>query len=213
MIESVIHIIENIVLPLGGFGVFLAEVVEEVIVPIPSAMILLGSGFIFLKGPLTLDIIKTLFFTIVIPASLGLTVGSFIIYYLSYRLEGFFIEKFGKFAGISQTDLDNLSKKFKGGLYDDLLIIFFRVVPLVPSVLLAVFCGIIKMPFKRYALLTMIGAFLRSLSLAIIGWQVGEVYIKYAKLIGAIENKVFMAIIVFILIYLLYRKFYKKVLV
>lgn len=213
MIEGFIKIISSTVLPLGGFGIFLAEIIEEVIVPIPSAMILLGSGFIFLKGSLSLDLLKTLFFTVVIPASLGLTIGSLIIYYLAYRLENFFIEKFGRFVGINQTDIDKLSLKFKGGFYDDLLIIFFRIIPLVPSVLLAVFCGIIKMPFKRYAIITFVGAFFRSLFLAIIGWQVGEVYIRYAKVINSIEDKVLGFFVVAIVLFIVYRKFYRKVVV
>jgi membrane protein DedA with SNARE-associated domain len=211
MIENLIKIIQEVVLPFGGLGIFFAEVIEEVIVPIPSAFILLSAGFIFLKGSLTISLFKTLIFKVVLPAALGLTVGSFVIYTLAYKLENFFITKFGRFVGVNQSDIDNISLKMKGNMYDNFFIIIARVFPIVPSVLLAVFCGLIKMPWKKYFTLTFIGAFFRSLFLVILGWQVGNVYIKYAGFISRIENTFFIVIILSIMVFFVYRKFFKKV--
>ena len=213
MIESLILFIEKVVLPLGAKGVFLAEFIEEIIVPIPSALILLGSGFIFLKGSLSFSLLGDLFFKVVFPATLGLTLGSFVIYYLAFKLEKFFIEKFGKFASITQDDIEKLKFKFENTKYDEWFLIFARIFPVVPSVLIAVFCGIIKMPFKKYFFITIAGAFFRSLLLSIIGWQIGEFYIKFAKTIGKFENIFFILIIFIILVFIMYRKFFKKMVV
>ncbi len=60
MIHSFINFIEQIVLPMGALGVFFAEIIEEVVVPIPSALVLLTSGFIFLKGDFGIEILKSL---------------------------------------------------------------------------------------------------------------------------------------------------------
>lgn len=97
MIHSFITFIEQIVLPMGALGVFFAEIIEEIIVPIPSALVLLTSGFIFLKGDFGIDVIKNLLFVIAIPGALGLTLGSLVIYYLSFYGGKPFIEKLAVF--------------------------------------------------------------------------------------------------------------------
>jgi len=84
MIQTLISIVQNSIVPLGGYGVFLAEFLQEVIMVIPSTIISLGFGFFFLHGPLSVALVKTLFLTIVIPATLGFTLGSLIIYSIAY---------------------------------------------------------------------------------------------------------------------------------
>ena len=71
-------------IPLGAMGVFFAEIIEEVVVPIPSALVLFTSGFILLSGEVSYEFFKDLIFVITIPGALGLTLGSTVIYYLAY---------------------------------------------------------------------------------------------------------------------------------
>jgi membrane protein DedA with SNARE-associated domain len=68
------------------------------------------------------------------------------------------------------------------------------------------------MPWKKYLIITIIGAFFRSLILSLVGWQVGELYIKYAGAIGKIENTGLILLVVAFLGFVGYRKFNKKVL-
>jgi membrane protein DedA with SNARE-associated domain len=175
-------------------------------------MILLGSGFVFLKGSISLSFLNTLFFTVVIPATAGLTIGSLVIYLLVFKFEKPFIEKFGKYLTIEQKDLDQMNERFNSGKLDEIFIILARIFPIVPSVVIAVFCGLIKMPWKKYLIITIIGAFFRSLILSLVGWQVGELYIKYAGAIGKIENTGLILLVVAFLGFVGYRKFNKKVL-
>jgi membrane protein DedA with SNARE-associated domain len=212
MINYFVTFITNLVFPFGALGVFFAEFIEEVIVPIPSAMILLGSGFVFLKGDFwTLSFLKDWLFVVVLPATLGLTMGSVVIYKLVYIFESSFISKFGKVLSISQKDIDNMNERLNSGRFDEFFIVLARIIPVVPSVLLAVFCGIIKMPIKKYLTLTFIGAFFRSLLLSFVGFLVGDIYTKYADKIGMVENTVFVLVIVSVVVFIIYRKFYKDV--
>jgi len=212
MITNIVMLLEKFVVPLGGMGVFLAGVVEEVFVPIPSAAILLGSGFIFLKGPLTISLVGTLFFTVVIPATLGLTLGSLFIYGLAYKGGKPFLEKYGKWFTVSWADVEAVNAKFQTGKYDEWSIILVRVFSIIPSVLIAVFCGVTRIPLRKYIMLTLVGAFFKALFLGIVGWQVGGLYIKYAELIGNIERSVLLILVVGILAFLIYRKYKSKVL-
>ncbi len=210
MIHTVIQLLEQFVVPLGGMGVFLAEVIEEIIVPIPSAAILLGSGFIFLKGAISLSFVNTLMFTIVLPATAGLTLGSLVIYGFAYKGGKPFLDRYEKWLGVGWSDVEYVTKKFEGGTYDEVSMILARVFPIIPSVLIAVFCGVTRMPYRKYIILTAIGAFFKALFLALIGWQVGELYLKYANIIGHIENTVFVGAIMCITGFIIYRKVKQK---
>jgi len=211
MITATIQLLEQIIIPFGGYGVFFAEIIEEIFVPIPSSAILLGSGFVFLKGSFSLALLHTLFFTIVIPATLGLTIGSLVIYGLAYKGGKPFLDRYGKWFTVSWDDVEYVNNKFKDGTFDEWSIILARIFPLIPSVLIAVFCGFTRMPLKKYIFLTLIGAFFKSLLLALVGWQVGSLYLKYANIIGKVENSVFVLIILSLLGFVIHRKLKKKV--
>lgn len=211
MISTAVKILEEFIVPLGGYGVFLAEVIEEIFVPIPSAAILLGSGFLFLRGSVDIVFLSTLFFTVVIPATLGLTLGSLVIYGLAYKGGKPFLDRYGKWFTVSWADVEQVNNKFKDGTFDEWSIVLARVFPLIPSVLIAAFCGLTRMPLKKYILLTLVGAFFKSLLLALVGWQVGSLYLKYASIIGKVENAVFACIILSAVAFVVYRKLKKKV--
>jgi membrane protein DedA with SNARE-associated domain len=211
MIHTIIHFLELYIIPLGGFGVFAAEIIEEVIVPIPSAVILLGSGFLFLKGPLTLSLISTLFFTVVIPATIGLTLGSMVIYGLAYKGGKPFLEKYGRWLSLSWSDVEVVNQKFATGVFDEWSLVFARVFPIIPSVLIAAFCGLTRMPIRKYVALTLIGAFFKALILGLVGWQVGALYLKYAQAIGYVENTVLALIVLGFIGFVVYRKTKQKV--
>ena len=212
MITTIIQLLEHLVLPLGGVGVFAAEVIEEVIVPIPSAVILLGSGFLFLKGSFSLTFLTTLLFTVVIPAALGLTLGSLVIYWLAYKGGKPFLDRYGKWLGVGWKDVESITQKFQSGTFDEWTMVLARVFPVIPSVLIAVFCGVTRMPYKKYTALTFVGAFFKALLLGLIGWQVGELYIRYADIIGHIENATLGLILIGFLSFVVHRKLKRKVL-
>ena len=182
------------------------------IVPIPSAVILLGSGFLFLKGSFSLTFLTTLLFTVVIPAALGLTLGSLVIYWLAYKGGKPFLDRYGKWLGVGWKDVESITQKFQSGTFDEWTMVLARVFPVIPSVLIAVFCGVTRMPYKKYIALTFVGAFFKALLLGLIGWQVGELYIRYADIIGHIENATLGLILIGFLSFVVHRKLKRKVL-
>ena len=212
MIHTVIQLLEQFVIPLGWFGVFIAEVIEEIIVPIPSAAILLGSGFLFLKGSFSLAFLGTLFFTVVFPATVGLTLGSLVVYWFAYKGGKPFLDRYGKWLGVGWSDVEYVTKKFESGTFDEWSMILARVFPIIPSVLIAVFCGVTRMPYKKYIILTLIGAFFKALLLALVGWQVGGLYLEYADIISRVENTVLLTIVAVFITFITYRKVKQKVL-
>lgn len=213
MVHSFIQFIEQIILPLGAIGVFLAEIIEEIIVPIPSALVLLTSGFILLKGDVSIELFRNLLLVIAVPGALGLTLGSLLIYYLSYYGGKTFIEKYGNFLGITWEEVVKFDERMSKSKYDEVIFIFARIAPLVPSSLLTIFSGVTRMPIKKYIILTFSGSFIKAIIFGFIGYKVGDLYYEYAEKISEIENYGFIIISILFagfIFYRVYKKYLKK---
>ncbi len=183
---------------------FVASVVEEVVAPIPSALIVMMSGFFFAHS------IPSLLFKVAIPAALGTTIGSYFVYYIAKYGGQFVIERWGKYIGLYWSDVLKMQDKLTGTRKDELLIAVSRMVPVIPSVAVSAFCGVMGMKPIKYFIITVSGVFVRSLILGSIGWKVGSVYTKYADVFSKFEKSVFIGLFVAIGVFLIYRFFVKK---
>lgn len=210
MIEYLIHFLQVYILPWGALGVFVASVIEEVIAPIPSPLIITMSGFLFVTGSFSWSVIYTLIFKVAIPAALGVTLGSYTIYFIA-RLGGkFFIEKWGKYIGLYWADIEKFQNRLGGTGRDEIFICIARVIPFVPSVAISAFCGILEMNVLKYFVITFVGVFFRGIILGILGWQVGNVYEKYARTISSIENIVLISTILAIGVFIVLKYRHNK---
>lgn len=204
MIEYLVHFLQINILPWGALGVFVASVIEEVIAPIPSPLIMTMSGFLLVTGPVSVKTISALIFKVAIPAALGVTLGSYTIYFVARFGGKFVIEKWGKYFGLFWTDIEKLRSRLSGTKRDEIFIGIARIIPFVPSVAISAFCGILEMNVFKYFVITLVGVFFRGIILGVLGWQAGHVYEKYATTISSIENTVlistFFALLAFIVL-------------
>lgn len=205
MIETLIHFLQASILPWGALGVFVASVIEEVIAPIPSALIMTMSGFLFISGPISWQVVSALVFKVAIPAALGVTLGSYFIYFIAKFGGRFIIEKWGKYVGLYWSDIEKMQNRLSGTRRDEFIIGGARILPVVPSVAISAFCGILEINIFKYFVITFIGVFFRGLILGVLGWQVGGIYKKYAQTISAIENIVLVSTILGVLIFIVLK--------
>lgn len=205
MIEFFIHFLQVNVLPLGAFGVFAASVIEEVIAPIPSALVMTMSGFLLVTGPLSWGVVYALIFKVAIPAALGVTIGSYVVYFIARFGGRFVIEKWGKYVGLYWADIEKLQSRLSGTRRDEIFIGIVRIIPFAPSVAISAFCGILEMNVVKYFIISFVGVFFRGIILGILGWQVGNVYGKYAEAISSIENTVLISTILAALIFIVLK--------
>lgn len=196
MIENLTHILEVSILPLGPWGVFLASVAEEVVAPVPSALVMMTAGFIFISGPVSFASILKLVLFVGLPAALGVTLGSLWIYGVAYWGGRASVDRFGKWIGLYWSDVEKMQEHFSKNNKDELGIIGARVLPIVPSVAISAFCGFIRMKFWKYFTLTFVGMFFRAIIMGSIGWQVGNVYHRYAEVFARFE-KILLYMVVF----------------
>lgn len=161
----------------GVFSVALAGLVEQVIVPIPSPVIPMAAGFLFISKETTsfFPLLKEIFFKAALPFSIGSTVGSTIVYLAAWFGGKWLINKFSKWLDITWDDVEIIKKKyFKGRATDELVIFLSRAIPIVPSVLFSAAAGAIRIRPVSFYFFTWLGLLVRGILLGYLGWQSGE---------------------------------------
>lgn len=205
MINTFITYIETVLLPLGAWGVFLATLVEQVIAPIPSAFVQLGAGFLLINSAGLSESILRIVLVVSIPSAIAVTIGSLIIYYLSYLVGKPLVDKYGFFLGVKWEDVQKLQDKFDGSKRDDVFLFILRSFPAIPTVAVDIFCGIVRYPIKTYVVLTLVGTFIRATVFGIIGWRVGSLYFSYAEYIASVEKYLLLLVIVAFISFVIIR--------
>lgn len=205
MIQDVISIIEKVIIPYGAAGVFAAAFLEEIIAPIPSSLVAMFAGFFLLPVDKSLiGVIPSAIVMVAIPMSIGVSAGSLVIYALAYFGGKPIILKWGKWFGIEWASIEKLEAKLTKGYADELVLFGARALPIVPSVAISAFCGMIRYPVRTFLFITLLGSFVRSFIMAIIGWQVRDAYIFLADVISQIETFVLAGIIGVSVLFLVY---------
>jgi len=208
---SLISFIEWFFMNYGALGVFFGSIFEQIIAPIPSSIVVLGSSFFIMKGdPLSLESLIKLFLNVTLPAALGITTGSLVYYALSYKIGIPFIERSGKYLGVSVGDIQNVEKKVRESKYDNLFLFAARCIPIIPSIAINLFCGLIKYPLKKYLLITFFGAMIQATILGIAGWQLGNAYLTYVNSLSTLTDIISVIIVLGIIFYIIKKRREKK---
>jgi len=205
LIENTVSFLESILINHGFLGVFFSFFVAQVIAPIPTELLTMATGFLFLGNSLSLDFFNILIFSIGIPAALGTTIGSIFIYYIGYFLGKPFVEKWGKFFSLSWKQVEKIQAKFEKSHIDETALFSLRAVPFFPMVSVSFVSGLIRFKLKPYLVFTFLGTFVRVIMLAVLGWQVGELYKTYAVLIKSLERIGLLLILVLLVVFIIYR--------
>ena len=198
LITKTVETNPNIAYFVIGFSMFL----ENLIPPIPSEIIMPLGGFFVYKGNLN-------FYILIISGLIGTVVGSLPWYFLGKLLNekkiSNFIDKKGKFVGISVKDLDKSRIWFDK--YGIILVFWGRLIPGIRT-LISVPAGIELMPINRFLIWTSLGSLIWVIFLTSAGYLFGENY----ETIGVyIENFKFVLKPLFaILILFLLIRFLKK---
>lgn len=165
--DSIISYLENIakIVPLEVFTI-IGSFLEEVISPIPSPFVLTTAGTITKAQNNPLAYI--LFIAIIAAASK--TVGGWLLYEVTDKLEDIFIPKFGKFFGITHENIEKIGKYFNGTRRDWVALFILRSIPVMPSSPISITCGFIKLNKKNFVVSTFFGSIIRSLFFLYLGY-------------------------------------------
>jgi len=207
VLSSIITSLESFIINNGAWAVFLGCILEQIIVPIPASLIVISSSIIILKGVSpSISSLGVLLIKIVIPASLGTTIGSLFYYYLAYKLEKPFIERTGKYLGVSLEDVADVEKRFKESHFDDLSIFLARCIPIIPSIAINLFCGLIRYDLKMYLITTFFGSLVQIFAWGLLAWIFGNIYQALEDEVAMLGNIVTLIIIIVVLSYVIKKR-------
>ena len=135
--------IVNLIGSFGYFGMFIAMVLEAVIIIIPSELILATGGILASSGKFSL-------LGAFIIGLIGSVFCAIVIYVMGYYGGRKFIIKYGKFFFMKQKDIDKSDKWFeKYGMRAAFICRFFPIV----RTFISLPVGISKLNFKKFVIL------------------------------------------------------------
>jgi membrane protein DedA with SNARE-associated domain len=164
VLDFAIKLVEN----LGIFGAGLFIAIESIVIPLPSELVLLLSGFNVSTGEFR-------FFSLWVSTSIGSLIGALVLYSIGYgfskeRLTKI-VSRHGKYLGIKDSDLNKSFNLFER--YGSAIILIGRLFPLIRS-LVSIPAGLAKMNLIKFSILTLAGSSVFNAAWIYIGIQLGD---------------------------------------
>ena len=132
-----------------GYGlIFIALFLEMLALPLPGEMLMSYTGLFVFEGKLN-------WLFSIVSASAGVTAGITLSYGIGYRLGKPFLMKYGARFHFGEEKLERMSVWFDK--YGDKLLFIAFFIPGVRHIT-GYFCGVTRMPFRRYAAYAYAGA-------------------------------------------------------
>lgn len=197
MIQQAVIFIQSLIAEYGVWGVVAATFIEELVAPIPSALVPVAAGFFLIPPEAALaEAVMRALLLVALPIAMGVTLGSMIVYSIAYTGGKPIIDRFGNWLGLSWNSIERLQKYFSGGRKDEVMLLLLRIIPIIPGVAISGLSGIIRYHFTTFVLTTFIGVYIRSVLLGLLGWQAGELYQEYFEVIDRIEGQLLLVLLV-----------------
>lgn len=172
----------------GQLSVFIGVMIEQIIVPIPSPLIIMGAGAILISPEFSIpNAFLQILWIIVLPGTVASTLGSYIGYTISYYGGKALVVRFQRFLDVDWGEIENLEKRFHEKR-EALSIFLLRAIPVFPISLVSIFAGLIRIPIRPFTLYTFLGSIFRCFSLGFVGWWVGTTYERVATHLDSVET-------------------------
>lgn len=144
-------------MPLDLF-VFVGSLIEELIGPIPSTLVMTTAGVLAHLDGRTLVYVAWL----ALLGSLGKTLGTYVYYIIGDKLEDKLVKKYGGFFGLQHEEIEKIGKRFGSHHWKDGGVLFLlRAIPFFPTIPVSIACGVIKMDWRVYLWATYLGTLLK----------------------------------------------------
>jgi len=172
----------------GPWSVFVGVIIESVIVPIPSPLIIMGAGFVLIDPALSFfQALAPISLQIVLPGSIASTLGAYIGYGIGYFGGKPMVDRWQRFLGFSWEDVEAMERRFQSGQVNT-SIFLLRALPIFPLSVISAAAGLLRLPLRQFTLWTFSGTIPRCLFLGYLGWGLGETYQGIAQGIDRAEG-------------------------
>ena len=197
MLGDLANWVQDVINQFGYFGVALLVVIENIFPPIPSEIVLPFAGFVAQQGSAGVAQSDTSVIGMMIAATIGSVVGALILYVISSaigpeRLRAF-VQRFGRWFGVKQTDLLRAEAWFDRRSFVAVLV--GRCVPLIRSIV-SIPAGFRRMKLTSFILLTAVGSAVWNIALIGAGALLGDQWERVGEYVGVFQWLVIVAILV-----------------
>lgn len=148
---------------------------DEVIPIIPSPSVMIATGAI---ASLQQYAVWGLIFLSIMGA-LGKTLGASVIYLVVDKVEDLFAGKIAKFFGITHEQIEGFGRRLSQSWKDYVILIVLRALPIVPSSLISIGGGLLKIRFRLFFITTFIGSIIRDFIYIYIGFTGTKIAISF----------------------------------
>lgn len=185
MFDWILGIIEA-----GGYlGIFGLMVLENIIPPIPSEVVIPLAGYAAAEGEMNIALV-------ILVATLGTVVGA-LPWYLAARLFGTerlkrLSRRYGRLLTLSPSDIDSAESWFH--VHGHKIVLFGRLVPTIRT-LVSVPAGIARMPFLKFLAYSFVGSLLWTTLLALLGYYLETQHDKVAAYLDPVSNGIVILIV------------------
>jgi membrane protein DedA with SNARE-associated domain len=180
----------------GQLAVFIGVMIEQIIVPIPSPLIIMGAGAILILPELSIpNALVQILWIIVLPGTIASTLGSYVGYLISYYGGKALVIKFQRFLDVDWGQIERLEKRLQGRK-EALMLFLARAIPVFPISLVSIFAGLLRVPIKAFTIYTFLGSIFRCLFLGFVGWWIGATFEKVATRLDSIETIVSICLLI-----------------
>jgi membrane protein DedA with SNARE-associated domain len=198
---GLIKFVEVIIIKLGLAGVFFLMLLEGMLLPIPSEVVMTFSGYLAFYG--LLDPFGPYFSVILLllAGSVGDLVGAWIAYWIGKYGGDPFIIRYGKYFFLKNDTIERTKVWFNK--YGDFSVFTTRFLPVFRT-FISIPAGIATMDFKKFSLYTLAGDFIYNAVLIYLGilfgshWQVLLKYFEEYSYVG-------VAILILVIVYFMVR--------
>ena len=181
---------------LGYVGLVVLMAVEHVFPPIPSEVVLPLAGFEVARGNMT-------FGGALAAATAGSLIGSSFLYALARAGGRPLVLRLRSVLRLTEEDLDRAERRFER--HSAWVVVLGRMVPGIRSAV-SVPPGLLRMPFRRYLALTLVGSLIWNAALILAGQQLGSRWSEVGDVVGPVAHWVLIAVIPLIVVFFLVRR-------
>jgi membrane protein DedA with SNARE-associated domain len=195
-----LHWISHLISSLNYWGVAILMAIENVVLPVPSELIMPFAGFRTASGGLSL-------LGVIIAGTVGSVLGALPLYYAGYALGEDrvkdWVERYGRWIRLRGSDLERASDRFSGHSFLDVTL-----AQMLPGVrgLISIPAGVARMNILLFLLANFIGTLVWCGALAIAGRILGVHFTRIHKFLGPIGWTILALLAVAIAVWVVRRR-------
>lgn len=189
------RLVASLIISAGYWGVYVLMILESMVFPIPSELVMPLAGFLVYEGQFS-------FWLVCIVSTIGTITGSIISYYMGAKGGNHLFIKYGKYFLLDLADLKQTEEWFK--TRGEITVFAGRLIPVVRH-LISIVAGISKMDIGKLIVYTALGGFIWNTFLAGAGYLLGQNWRIIKHYLEPI-SMIVLAVIISLVVFFFYRR-------